>query len=500
VLAAALLLLASVLGVATGAAADAVDPAVAAQQLSAGAVQADAQSASAPGYWLLASDGGIYQFGAVFDGSLRGQRLNQPIVGMAATPSGGGYWLVASDGGIFTFGDARYFGSTGNIRLNKPIVGMAANPAGTGYWLAASDGGIFTFGAAAFLGSMGSHRLNQPVVGMAAVPSGGGYWLVASDGGIFTFGTAGYHGSTGGIRLNRPIVGMAANPAGTGYWLAASDGGIFNFGDAPFFGSTGAQSLPFPIIATAATRLGFPYPQGATGFDISWPQCGPPVNLPPAAPVTVVGVNGGMSHNAAGTDITRNPCLGAEAAWAGQGMTVYINVDGVPDGDPPAAASGPAGVCAMNDLLCQGYNWGWDVAVRSVASAHAQGLFPTVWWLDVEAPCKFSGSNAPLWRCGGLQDLPSNVLVVQGALDGLHANGMIAGIYSTFLQFPAAVGPNYSPGVPIWIATVPADAAQWAADCSNLGLRFGGGRPWLIQWLGGSSPTGFDQDYACPQG
>ena len=31
-------------------------------------------------------------------------RLNKPIVGMAATPDGRGYWLVASDGGIFSFG------------------------------------------------------------------------------------------------------------------------------------------------------------------------------------------------------------------------------------------------------------------------------------------------------------------------------------------------------------------------------------------------------------
>jgi len=27
-----------------------------------------------------------------------GQKLNEPVVGMAATPSGHGYWLVASDG------------------------------------------------------------------------------------------------------------------------------------------------------------------------------------------------------------------------------------------------------------------------------------------------------------------------------------------------------------------------------------------------------------------
>ena len=33
-------------------------------------------------------------------------RLNEPIVGMAATPDGHGYWLVASDGGIFSYSDA----------------------------------------------------------------------------------------------------------------------------------------------------------------------------------------------------------------------------------------------------------------------------------------------------------------------------------------------------------------------------------------------------------
>jgi len=39
-----------------------------------------------------------------------GQHLNQPIVGMAATPDGKGYWEVASDGGIFAFGDAGFYG------------------------------------------------------------------------------------------------------------------------------------------------------------------------------------------------------------------------------------------------------------------------------------------------------------------------------------------------------------------------------------------------------
>ena len=46
-----------------------------------------------------------------------------PIVGMAATPDGKGYWLVASDGGIFSYGDAKFSGSMGGQPLNHPIVG-----------------------------------------------------------------------------------------------------------------------------------------------------------------------------------------------------------------------------------------------------------------------------------------------------------------------------------------------------------------------------------------
>ncbi|HUR18575.1 MAG TPA: Calx-beta domain-containing protein [Acidimicrobiales bacterium] len=93
------------------------------------------------------------------------------IVDDDRVPPRTGYWLVASDGGIFAFGDARFFGSTGAIRLNKPIVGMASTRAGRGYWLVASDGGIFAFGDATFSGSTGAIRLNKPIVGMSALPS-----------------------------------------------------------------------------------------------------------------------------------------------------------------------------------------------------------------------------------------------------------------------------------------------------------------------------------------
>jgi beta-glucanase (GH16 family) len=194
------------------------------------------------GYWTVTADGGVSTSGsAAFYGSMYGQKLNKPIVGMAATSSGKGYWLVASDGGIFSFGDAKFFGSTGSMSLNQPIVGMAATPGG--YWLVARDGGIFAFGDARFFGSTGSLKLNQPIVGMSATPGYGGYWLVAGDGGIFAYGDAGFFGSTGSIKLNQPIVGVATTMTGKGYWLVASDGGIFAYGDAPFLGSTLASEV-----------------------------------------------------------------------------------------------------------------------------------------------------------------------------------------------------------------------------------------------------------------
>ncbi len=206
------------------------------------------------GYYLSASDGGVFAFGAAgFFGSMGGRHLNAPIVGMAVTPDDGGYWEVASDGGIFAFGDAGFFGSMGGLHLNAPIVGIAPTPDGKGYWEVASDGGIFAFGDAGFYGSMGGRHLNAPIVAIAPTWDGKGYWEVASDGGIFAFGDAGFYGSMGGRPLNRPIVAIAATFDGRGYVLAASDGGIFAFGDAGFYGSMGGRPLNRPIVGAATT-------------------------------------------------------------------------------------------------------------------------------------------------------------------------------------------------------------------------------------------------------
>jgi ribosomal protein L24E len=242
---------------------------------------------SPQGYWTVAADGGIFSYGAAqFHGSMGGQHLNAPVVGMAT--NGTGYWLVAADGGIFAF-TAPFYGSMGGKPLNKPVVGMAPTATGTGYYEVASDGGVFAF-TAPFYGSMGGKPLNAPVVGIAVAATGTGYYEVASDGGVFAFGTAPFYGSLAGDGLdvvgimttttgydlityrgqvyayNSPsygstlshaitvtnIVGGAATAANGGYRLVGSDGGVFDFGDAQFFGSMGGQPLNAPMVGIAS--------------------------------------------------------------------------------------------------------------------------------------------------------------------------------------------------------------------------------------------------------
>ena len=271
-------------------------------------------SIQSPSYRMVASDGGIFDFGqSKFFGSTGNIKLNQPIVAEGSTGDQKGYYEVAADGGMFTWGDAKFFGSEGGKKISAPIIGMLTDPFNGGYvlvgadgatysfgpdippipahpvpahlaapivgvagsngagaWLAATDGGVFTVNGAPFYGSMGGTKLNQPVVGIAATPDGGGYWLVAKDGGIFTFGDAKFHGSTGAIKLNQPVVGMVPTPDGGGYWLVAKDGGIFAFGDARFQGSMGGTKLNQPVVGIDATLS-----LGSSGILINLPAGNP---------------------------------------------------------------------------------------------------------------------------------------------------------------------------------------------------------------------------------
>jgi hypothetical protein len=247
------------------------------------------------GYWQVASDGGVFTFGAAqFYGSTGDIRLNKPVVGMEPTPDGHGYWLVASDGGVFSYGDAQFYGSTGAIVLNKPIIGMISTIDARGYWLIASDGGVFAFGDAPFYGSTGGDAPPYPITAAAPGYLDGGYWMVDANGQVFNFGNAPFEGqpasapdgytisgiapthddqgywlsswngnvadfgdaaslgSMYGTPLNAAVVGITGTHDGGGYWLQGSDGGIFSFGDAGFFGSMGGVHLNAPMVGIAA--------------------------------------------------------------------------------------------------------------------------------------------------------------------------------------------------------------------------------------------------------
>ncbi|HEX4491509.1 MAG TPA: hypothetical protein VH914_09920 [Acidimicrobiia bacterium] len=226
-------------------------------------------SSALKGYRMLASDGGVFDFGGQkFYGSTGGTVLNKPVVAGQNTCGNAGYWFVASDGGVFSYGDAPFYGSAGGTALSSPVVGMAVTATGAGYYLVTATGQVLVYGdAQTWNNSAGHHdlqylHLNQPIVGIATAPSGRGYWLVASDGGIFAFGSpsdAGFFGSTGNLHLNKPIIGMYAAKDGDGYYLYASDGGMFVFGHEPFFGSAGGTAHTNPIVGARLASDGQGY-------------------------------------------------------------------------------------------------------------------------------------------------------------------------------------------------------------------------------------------------
>ena len=67
---------------------------------------------------------------------------------MAPTPDGKGYWLVASDGGIFNFGDAAFDGSAAGGPALDPAERVVASPSGEGYWVEDQNGTAYAFGDA----------------------------------------------------------------------------------------------------------------------------------------------------------------------------------------------------------------------------------------------------------------------------------------------------------------------------------------------------------------
>jgi DNA-binding beta-propeller fold protein YncE len=214
------------------------------------------------GYWLVASDGGVFTFGdAGFFGSIPGlglnpagsglpHSLNAPVVGMVPSSDGGGYFMVASDGGVFTFGDARFEGSCPGISGGCAGAGVAVVPdaSGNGYWLITQSGNVYTFGDAPFYGSPGGQ--GSPVTSAVRTADGRGYWILLANGTVDAYGDAVVRGSpVGSVGGSNPATAIFADADGKGYWVASALGAVFSYGDAPNDGSLVGIHLNGSIIA-----------------------------------------------------------------------------------------------------------------------------------------------------------------------------------------------------------------------------------------------------------
>jgi hypothetical protein len=213
------------------------------------------------GYWLDASDGGVFTFGdASFYGSIPGlglhpagsglsDSLNAPIVGMVPSSDGGGYFMVASDGGVFAFGDARFVGSCPGIGgCSGAAVAVMPDASGAGYWLVTKTGNVYSFGDASYDGAPGN--TGSPVTSAVRTPDGRGYWILTANGSVYAYGDAiNLGGATGAFGGFNPATAIFATSDGDGYWVASAIGTLDSFGDAPNDGGMASTHLNGAIIA-----------------------------------------------------------------------------------------------------------------------------------------------------------------------------------------------------------------------------------------------------------
>ncbi len=217
------------------------------------------------GYWLVGADGGVFSFGTSgFYGSIpglglapagtsgAGKQLNAPIVGMVPSADGRGYFMVASDGGVFAFGDARFEGSCVSIGgCSGAAVGVVPDVTGNGYLLVTATGHIYVFGDDREDGEPGPPH-NEVVTSVARTFDGDGYWILFANGAVDAFGDAlplgGPSGVTGGFN---PATAVFGTSDASGYWVASAVGAVYAFGGAPDYGSMSGQHLNAPIIAAA---------------------------------------------------------------------------------------------------------------------------------------------------------------------------------------------------------------------------------------------------------
>ncbi len=245
--------------------------------------------------------------------------------------------------------------------------------------------------------------------------------------------------------------------------------------------------------ASAMTRAATGASQSAaTGYDVSWPQCGGA--MPPTSDIAIVGVDDGHPFS-------QNPCLTQELAWAqgarqqGQYMVLDSPVGWTSAHVLEYAYHGPAGDCTATEYACLSFNWGYNAANADLQYAAAEGATSDNWWLDVEVPSSGSvnpsGANcyvANFWIC----DTTANSVIILAAVAVLEAHGKHVGVYSTKTQWQEITG-GLILGLPTWIAGYDDAPATYCTPANAATYWFALGVPRLVQ----SIPTTYDPDTDC---
>lgn len=237
----------------------------------------------------------------------------------------------------------------------------------------------------------------------------------------------------------------------------------------------------------------------ADGIDASYPQCG---IVLPGAEFTIIGVNGGRPF------APTNPCLVAQVAAAGTGLSFYANTANpgpVLSAFWPfnATAPRPCATAALPDpdtpecAFDYGYNAANDSYDKAVAAQVAAGQIPAgstttaapaEWWLDVEV----GGLTGNTWR-----DPARNVEVLAGAVAALEARGAgRVGFYSSAAAWQSVTGGTQRfSGYATWQAGAGLQSAA-PGLCAEPGLTGGGTA--LVQYRLTTPAGELDGDTRCP--
>ena len=185
--------------------------------------------------------------GTVWYGSLRSRKSPYRPVDLATTRRADGYWILASNGGVFAHGAAQWYGSlssqSGRIVPRK----IRATPTNKGYWILTANGRDLRLrrrGEGRLPDRPGPsrrHRL-RPDDHRARLlgPASAAAWSWPSA-------TPAKLGDLAGRR--RPPTAIMAAPNGKGYYILTPDGAVTAFGKIASFGGVAARGRRAVAIA-----------------------------------------------------------------------------------------------------------------------------------------------------------------------------------------------------------------------------------------------------------